>query len=206
MHDLPIPSPAPLLQHPLLLATVEDFLERAAWGLSIADIIEQLEIVLEEGLAVEGILRREKDFDDLSFAEVCAALGVAAAQSAESVLRQDPWGAWDGFDDANKPLEGDRGSSALTNVLLHDLMAAREARCRSCTALGTGCRTAAEMVVLAEPLLSGQRGSLTAIRISEVLPLIEAVKSTPHVDMRGATLDVAQKYLEFDELWDEWVR
>ena len=62
------------------------------------------------------------------------------------------------------------------------------------------------MVALAEPLLNGRRGSRTSIRISEVLPLIEAVKSAPHVDMRGAGLDVAQKYLEFDELWDEWVR
>ena len=170
-------------------------------GLSIADIIEQLEIVVEEA-AVEGVLCHDKDFDDLSFAAVCAALAVAVQWTEDP--RQDAWDM-DDYDDATKPLK-DRGSSALANVLLHDLVAAHEACSRSCTALGTGCLTAAEMVALAEPLLSGRRGSRTAIPISEMIPLIEAVKSAPHVDMRGAGLDVALKYLEFDELWDDWVR
>ena len=67
-----------------------------------------------------------------------------------------------------------------------------------CTELGTErgwfCKvdelaslTAAEMVALAESLLSGRRGSWTDILISEMLPLIEAVKSSRW----GAGLDVA---------------
>ena len=169
-----LPTGMPPPQHPLLLLTAVDCLERATWGSSLLEVAEQLETVAEGGQDA-GILLQETGFDTITFARVSA----AAARATE--LPPDP--------DSGYPPDRSRSLAAALSSVLAAAHMACSSSCRD--GVGHGSRTAGEMVALASPLLHKRSA---APRISELIQLIDAVKAAPNVDMRGASPEVVERY------------